>query len=261
MSDKLFSIEIPKGSTETARTKHGTYAADFKAVSEVAADKAGTIHYSSVEGKKLLGGGMRVIQHHEYAHEPVSAYAATHPAPIPLRWQHGEEIRHIVSLRRAHGRLHAVAECELEPDDLRLLTEQYGDIRFSTSTENRRRDPLGITEISLTPRPATVSLPAVRWWKLDVTKGNMPGWVSEEINRADKTEYRSRGELRVHNVEPVVVDAASEYEQIGIDLGLLPPGGYERRYTDQSIGEKVEIEFSRHPGRIISVGGRPVRRD
>lgn len=123
------------------------------------ADPAGIIHHSRVEGEKLPGGGLRVRQHHEYAHEPASAYATSHPSPMEMRWQHQETIGRVVALRRAHCQLFAVAECELEPDDLALLTEKYGDLRWSTSTENRRRDPLRITEVSLTPGPATVGLP------------------------------------------------------------------------------------------------------
>ena len=113
---------------------------------------------------------------------------------MPMKWHHGETISQVVALRRAHGRLHAVARCDLEPAELQLLTDNHGDLRWSTSTDNRRRDPLQIIEISLTPRPASIGLPAVRWWKLDVVKGEPPPWVREELDRADKTEYRSRGE-------------------------------------------------------------------
>jgi hypothetical protein len=95
----------------------------------------------------------------------------------------------------------------------------------------------------------------VRWWKLDVVKGNLPFWVSEALERAHKTEHRSRGELRVHDVGPVMLSAAEEYEQIGRDLGMIP-GGYERRYADPLTGEEVEIFY--RPGKIIAVGGRPV---
>lgn len=227
----------------------------------VAADEAGIVHHRKVLSESLPNGRLRVWERHETEVEPATAYAATHTAPMPMRWQHGEEIGRIVALRRAHGRLHAIAECELEPADLQLLTDNYGDLRWSTSTNNRRRrDPLSIDEISLTPSPATVGLPAVRWYKLDVTKGNLPPWVAEDLARASKTEFRSRGELRVHNMEPVVRAAADEYEQMGIDLGMLPPGGYARRYADPWTEEKVEIEFSHHEGRIISVGGRRVSR-
>lgn len=155
--------------------------------------------------------------------------------------------------------LYAVAECELEPDELQDLTEQHGDLRWSTSTRNRYGDPLQIREISLTSDPATVGLWAVQWYKLNVTKGNPPMWVREDLDRVRRTEYRSRGELRVHEVgsPTATVDAAEEYEQLGRDLGMLP-GGYDHRYLDPSTGEEVEV-FCR-PGRIIAVNGRRVRR-
>jgi hypothetical protein len=53
--------------------------------------------------------------------------------------------------------------------------------------------PMG-TEISLVLEPATVGPPAVRWWKLDAVKGNLPMWVQEELKRADKTEFRHRSD-------------------------------------------------------------------
>ena len=122
-----------------------------------------------------------------------------------------------------------------------MLTAKLGDLRWSTSTYNRRRDPLSITEISLTPAPASIALPAVRWWKLNIVKGNLPAWVAEDLARADKTEYRSRGEMRVHNMEPAVRDAADEYEQIGRDHGLLPPAGFELRTPMLRPGRRLRL--------------------
>jgi len=104
------------------------------------------------------------------------------------------------------------------------------------------------------PKAATVGLPVVKWWKRDVVKGNLPTWVSEDLDRASRTEHRSRGVLRVHEVGSI--SAADEYEQIGRDLGLFP-GSYEHRIDP---GGYLEVEHSVHPGRILSVGGRPVRR-
>ncbi|HUF96229.1 MAG TPA: hypothetical protein VMO52_09140, partial [Acidimicrobiia bacterium] len=52
------------------------------------------------------------LEHVENVHEPASAYASTHNRPMPMRWGHAEEIGSVVALRRAHGRLYAVAETE-----------------------------------------------------------------------------------------------------------------------------------------------------
>lgn len=226
-----------------------------------AADSSGLVQHSRVEGETLPGGGMRAWKHVETMVEPATAYASVHPAPMPMKWHHDEDIGRVVALRRAHGSLHAVAECELEPDELQSLTDRFGDLKMSTGTFNGRREALKITEISLTPSPASIGLPKVHWWKLNVIKGNLPQWVSDALVRARKTEYRSRGELRVHETEPPVVrDAGAEYEQMGRDLGMLP---HEYRYKEYSYkdpltGEEVEV-FIRPGGRILSVGGRPVR--
>ena len=82
-------------------------------------------------------------------------------------------------------------------------------------------------------------------------------WVSDGLARASKTGDRSSAELRVRNVEPVVADAASAYEQMGIDLGVLPPGGYERRYIDPWTEGRLKLSSPTTRGGS-SVGGRPV---
>ena len=111
----------------------------------VGADSSGIVHHSRVESERLPGGGLRVWQRHETEVEPASSYADTHPSPMPMRWAHRETIGRIVALRRAQGQLYAVAECDLEPDDLQLLTEKYGDLRWSTSTVNGCRNRYGST--------------------------------------------------------------------------------------------------------------------
>ena len=97
-----------------------------------------------------------------------------------------------------------------------------------------------ITEISLTPNPATVSLWPVKWYRLDVTKGNPPMWVTEALKRAQKTEYRSRAELIVHEKRPAT-NAADDYAEL------------ERYFRHNPH----EIYHSGALGRVISVGGRP----
>jgi hypothetical protein len=224
----------------------------------VCADSAGIIRHYEDRTEALPGGGVRAWRTESYEHEPASAYASTHPGPMPMLWSHGEQIGRIVALRRAHGNLYALGETtELEPVDLEALAGEHG-LKWSTGTNNRRRDPLCITEISLTPEGATVGLPPIHWWKRDVVKGNPPDWVRAEVDRAEKFEHRSRGVLRVHEVGSTTVgsttvSAADEYAQLGRDLGLLP---VEHRIDPDGYGE---LEYSAHPGRIISVNGRPVR--
>ena len=217
----------------------------------VAADQAGIIHYQKLWQEEIPGGGVRVMKRDRSEHEPATAYAASHPAPMPMGWGHGEEIGRIVALRRDGGRLLAVGETTLEPHELAWLTKEYGDLRWSPSTENRRRDPLRITEISLTPNPATVGLPAVRWWQLDVVKGNLPGWVKEELQRADKTEFRfrHRGELQIHDLD-YERNPYSDVERYQRDVGLIPS---DRAATKTMMieGERVPVEY--RPSRIISV--------
>jgi hypothetical protein len=219
----------------------------------VCADSTGIVEQYADEVKRLPGGGVRVETRTRVEREPASAYADVHSGPMPLLWQHGEQIGRVLSLRRAHGNLYAVAETEeLEPADLAALAAERGLV-WSTGTNNRRHEPLRITEISLTPEGATVGLPPVHWWKLDVVKGNLPLWVSEDLDRASRTEHRSRGVLRVHEVGSTI-SAADKHEQLGRDLGLRP-GGYEHRIDPGGYGE---LEYSNHPGRILSVNGRPV---
>ena len=119
----------------------------------VAADSVGAIHRYEDQTQKLPGGGVRAWRTESYEHEPASSYASTHPAPMPMLWGHREQIGRILSLRSAHGNLYAVGECDLEPDDLAALAGDSG-LKWSTGTNNRRHEPLRITEISLTPDAA-----------------------------------------------------------------------------------------------------------
>ena len=159
-------------------------------------------------------------------------------------------------MRRANSRLYAVAECSLEPNGLAWLTENKGELRWSTSTNTRVGEPLRIDEISLTTSPATIGLPPVRWWKLDVVKGNLPAWVQEDLAHADKTEFRSRHELRVHDLD-YEKGPYSDFERYRRDVGLSVAGSLEDRHMTIN-GERVPIEH--RPARIISVDGLPVRR-
>lgn len=130
-------------------------------------------------------------------------------------------------------RLYAVGESELEPEDLQALTEDYGDLRWSTGTN--RRAPLTVHEVSLTPDPASVGLHPVRWCKPGTGRGDLPLWVKEELGR--KVETRSR-ELTVHEIGGAV------------DSFDLAPRGHISR----------EIYYSGGGGQILAVEGRPVRR-
>ncbi|HUG31445.1 MAG TPA: hypothetical protein VMM14_01020 [Acidimicrobiia bacterium] len=198
----------------------------------VIADELGLVHRSRVVREDLGGGHYRAYKDDEFKREGADAYASSHPAPIPMRWHHGEDIGRIVALRRAHGNLYAIGETDLEPDDLQALTDDWGELRWSTGTN--RRAPLVIGEISLTPDPASVGLHPVRWCKPGSGRGDLPAWVKEELGQ--KVETRSR-ELIVHEIGGAV------------DSSDLVRGDITR-----------EIFYSGAPGQILSVGGRPVRR-
>lgn len=69
----------------------------------VVADGSGIVQNDTDRVETLPGGGVRVERRSLLAHEPASDYARTHPAPMPMRWQHGVEIGRIVALRRAQA--------------------------------------------------------------------------------------------------------------------------------------------------------------
>ena len=175
---------------------------------------------------------------------------------MPMMWGHRDTIGRIVGLVRRGGRLLAVGTTtELEPQDLAGLAEKYGELRWSTSTKNRSNEPLRIDEISLTPSPATVGLPSVRWYRFGVSKGNLPMWVKEALQRADKTEFRfqHRGELQVFDYD-YQRNPYSDEERFARDMGLIPS---DRGASTMNLGgEVVPVEY--RPGRIKSVGGKPV---
>ena len=62
----------------------------------------------------------------------------------------------------------------------------------------------------------------------------------------------------MHEIGETAIDmpnsTLSDYDRLGMELGLLP-GSYEHRIDHGGL----ELEHSNHPGRILSVGGRPVR--
>jgi hypothetical protein len=180
---------------------------------------------------------MRTWKEDRYSTERAADYASSHPAPMPMKWSHGDDIGRVVSLERRDDRLYAVAQTEeLTPDDLQYLSDEYGDLRWSTGTNNRRNEPLRISEISLTPNPATMGLWPVKWYRLDHSKGNPPMWVKEALSRAEKTAYRSRGELVVHERQPAT-HATDDYAALERHFRLHPG----------------EIFYSGALGRIISV--------
>jgi hypothetical protein len=205
----------------------------------VAANEFGVVHHESIVREDLADGQMRAWKESELTFEPADAYASEHPAPMPMKWHHGEDIGRIVALRRRAGQLTAVAESELEPDDLQGLVDEYGDLKWSTSTFPGRRAPLRINEISLTPEPASIGLSEVSWYKPGVSKGDLPRIVKEDLDRARKTAFRSRDVLRVYDVEANTTD----------DF-IRSAGDWNPR----------EIFYSGSPGTFLSVNGRPVRR-
>jgi len=207
-------------------------------------DPIGLVHHVRYGGEPIPGGGLRAWKEDSYAREPATAYDSSHPAPMPMMWSHKDEIGRVVALERRDDRLYAVAQSEeLTPEDLQHLADEYGPLRWSTGTNNRRRELLRITEISLTPNPATVGLWPVHWYRLDVTKGNPPMWVREALMRAEKTEHRSRGELVVYEKRSAV-HVADDYEEMA-------------RYFRSHPGE---IYHSGGLGQILSVEGKPVKR-
>jgi hypothetical protein len=207
-------------------------------------DPIGLIHRTSYRSLSMPGGSIRAWKEDSFTREPASAYARVHPAPMPMRWSHKDKIGRVVALGRRDDRLYAVAECEeLTPDDLQGLADEYGELRWSTGTSNRRNEPLRITEISLTSNPATVGLWPVKWYRLDSSRGNLPMWVREALARAEKTEYRSRRELVVHETRPAT-NTAAEYAEL-------------ERYFRSHPGEVYHAGVT---GDVLTVGGKPVRR-
>ena len=137
-------------------------------------DPAGLIHHTRYRGEPIPGGGLRAWKEESFEVERASDYASTHPAPMPMKWSHGEDVGRVVALERRDGRLYAVAQTEeLTPDDLEYLSDEYGELKWSTGTNNRRNELLRITEISLTPSPGR--------WACGRCRGI--GWTSPRATR------------------------------------------------------------------------------
>ena len=225
----------------------------------VAADEAGIIRHTKYGGQTLPRGGLRAWKRVQLEHEPASAYSSSHPAPMPMRWQHDEEIGQIAALRRANRRLLAVAVCTLEPDELAWLTENKGELRWWTSTNNRVDEPLRIDGISLTTTPATIGLPSVRWWKLNAVKGNLPSWVQEDLARADKTEFRSRHELEVHDLRLRALPPRCRTDQQRVFRGPA----YERQWgaRPDRASARQDYQCGRATGQADLNGGQARSRE
>lgn len=66
----------------------------------VAADSLGLVYRSRVPREDLGGGHYRAYKDDEFKRDTADAHASVHPAPMPMRWHHGEDIGRIVALRR-----------------------------------------------------------------------------------------------------------------------------------------------------------------
>ena len=172
---------------------------------------------------------------------PADFHRLAHGAPLQLRWRHGEEVAQVVALRNQYDKLFAVAETALTPAELQALTDEHGSLRFSAGTRQTGRQPLQITEVSLTGQPASVGLPEVRWYRHGVSRGNLSSWVRDDLKRGHHDHARRRPTLKVFERE-------SEQEA---DVSHL-------RRADERFDPR-EIRHSSVAGRIIAVNGRPPR--
>lgn len=208
----------------------------------VAADSLGHTHWSGVESETTPDGRLIAWRVDQWAEDPASVYARQHRAPLSLKWQHVDDVGRVIALRRMHGKLFAVAECDLSADDLRLLTEAEGPLRFSTTTGHLAGErALRLTEISLTARPASVGLPEVRWVAADAPRSELPGWVREDLTRGNKYPVRSASVIEVF--EPDVAERAQLVDS-----------------DDRYRHDPREVFHSGAVGRVLAVNGRPVRR-
>lgn len=200
----------------------------------VVADSWGLVHHPRASGDV-------------FAREPSDAYADEHPAPMPMRWQHGEQIGQVIALRRAHGNLYAVGETEIEPGDLQETAEMHGDLKWSSGTRNGRRQALRIEELSLTPSPASVGLPAVRWHDPKVSSRHLPLFVQEDLERARSTSS-SRDVLRIF-------DAAWNPRDLYRSAAtgrILATNPKETPYSGRHWNPR-ELYYSGSQGRILDV--------
>ena len=212
------------------------------------ADEYGLCHWRRHEGSTSPDGRFVAQRFDEWSSEPSDAYAVSHPAPLPAKWCHGDDLGRVVALRRMDGKLRAVAELdEVTPADLANLADEYGALRWSASTRQQRGGPLTITECSLTPQPASVGLAAVSWHRHGESKGNMPAWVAADIKRGRADMNRRRDTLEV-------------YERAGHWLATEQEAAdaHIRHADDRYRHDPREIHFGA-AGRILAVGGRPLR--
>lgn len=123
---------------------------------------------------------IRVVTHNVLGNYPGSCYAASHPAPIPIRWRHqGDPIGRATYLERREGRLVAVAELENVDESWLELGPKWSAQSVSTGAGRK------ILELSLTTTPASVGLDAVEW---------VPGAVHDAYTRTGNNAVRRAGQ-------------------------------------------------------------------
>jgi HK97 family phage prohead protease len=167
------------------------------------ADELGMVHW--VEYERISPTSGRKID--IYATDPTDSYAAAHPAPIPVKWGHGDVIGQVKSLVKSSGKLHALAEVDLAMDELEALADG-GSLRWSSGSIQRRPDdPWTITELSLTTRPASVGLPEVRRWPCRIH--DVKAWAATSstvlhraVDLAREYRYSSAKEMVVVDLDP-----------------------------------------------------------
>jgi HK97 family phage prohead protease len=128
-------------------------------VSGVVASPDGYCAWDIATGDTSEDGTLRARRHRIWRHDPPEAYAAEQPARIPVLIDHraGQEVGEVLHLERRHGQLYAVAEVDLDYEDVQGM-----DLRWSSGTVGTTR-PLRIRELSLTAEPASVGLPPVKF--------------------------------------------------------------------------------------------------
>jgi hypothetical protein len=211
------------------------------------ADSYGLWRQRHVEADRTADGRFVARQLEEWGADPADAYAASHPAPVAMKWRHGDGIGTVIALRSMNDKLFAVAECELSPAELSGLAAMYGPLRWSPGTSRTRGGPLTLTECSLTPQPASIGLSPVSWHRHRVSKGNPPAWVVADIKRGRHDALRHRARLEVY--ERTGHWLASEEEAADAHM---------RHADDRYRHDPRELHYGA-AGRILAVGGRPPR--
>ena len=205
------------------------------------ADALGHYHQRHVEGETTADGRFVARCVEEWGADPADAYASTHPAPMAMKWRHGDDIGRVIALRSMHDKLFAIAECELAPGELAALDAELGALRWSAGTRQVGRGSLELRECSLTPQPASVGLAAVSWHRAGVSRGNMPSWVVADVTRGRADMNRRR-------------DTVEVYERTGswLTSEAEAADAYIRGSADRYRHNPREIHYS-SPGRIINV--------